>query len=204
MKCDYSIKEIITKPIVCKINSDESLVRDELLRKMINSNELISVEDYDFQIINDLVDKNILKLNDNREIIALYPVSGLETNKKVVFSDDRCCYAMCALDALGFHYAFNEDIRIESECVYSGEKIVIELKAGCVHVLSAKNKDSIYILSADLDNMTNWSCCCCNIMHFFSSKECLEKWVKDNHITAKYFALDLESANKLSWLLFSN
>lgn len=203
MKCDYSIREIVTKPIACKISNDESLVRSELLSKMIDSNELISVEDYDLTIINNLIDKNILKLNDNKQIIALYPVSGLKTNKKVIFSDGKYSYAMCALDALGFHYAFNEDIRIESECAYSGDKIILEVKTGRVNILS-DNKDSIYVLCADLDNMTNWSCCCCNIMHFFSSKEYLEKWVKDNNITSKYFALDIESANKLSWLLFSN
>lgn len=204
MRSCYSIKEFITKPIVCKISSEEEALRNYLMNQIIDAKAPLSIKEHkDVQIIRKMAENNILALNNEDEIVALYPVSAIETDKKVIFNDGRYAYAMCALDALGFHYAFNEEIRIESKCSHCGSKIVLKVKDGRVEVLEAEDKDTIYVLCADLDNMENWSCSCCNIMHFFSCKQALDEWVNKNNIQRKYFALDLESANKLSWLLFS-
>ena len=202
MKEQYSIKDFITKPIVMKITSEEEILRDKLMNEIISKHKPINISDRDdMEIIISMKNKNILSLNDNNEIVSIYPVSALPTNKKVTFKNGDYAYAMCAIDAIGFYYAFNQPIVIEGECEHCGDKIVLEVSDGKINIINGG--DSIHILHTDLENMNNWSCCCCNIMHFFSCEESLEKWTKKCILNNKIFAVDLETANKIAWLLFS-
>lgn len=199
----YSIKELIAKPIVTKINSQEEVLRNEIMNDIIENQRAFPAAKGEKQNrILEMERKNILKTNGKGEVEVIYPLSALPTDKKVILEDGRVAYAMCAIDALGFHYAFRQNIRIESRCEYCGHDIVLEVNNGVVKVL--KGGEHIYVLHTDLENMTNWSCCCCNIMHFFDCEEFLEKWAAEKGVTNKMFKVDLETANKIAWLLFSN
>lgn len=202
MKEYYSIKDYLLRPIVTKIDETENKLREEVMDYIIKNHKPFKIKNHpEAERLRELGKKNILAFNSQEEIVSIYPVSATPTNKKVIFDDGSYAYAMCAIDAIGFHYAFNKPITIESGCQHCDIKIKIRVEDGKVNVLSGDME--IHVLHTDLENKENWSCCCCNIMHFFVSEESLENWLKINNINEKVFSVNLETANKLAWLLFS-
>ncbi|MCS4533424.1 alkylmercury lyase family protein [Neisseria montereyensis] len=201
MQQAISIRDYFTRPMVARLSLEENTIRENVMQAMIASRNAYPLADApNREILQNLAERNILALAGDA-VVAAYPVSGLATNKRVIFADGREAYAMCAIDALGFHYAFGEDIRIESECESCGEKIVLAMHAGRIDVLEGGN--DIHVLHTDLENNHNWSCSCCNLMHFFSCSEQLNTWQSAHGHEQKTFALDLETANKVAWLLFA-
>lgn len=195
--CDY-----LTQPMVARLTAAENAVREEVMQTMLTSGGAYALVDSPHQAaLKDLAARNIVALADDA-VVAAYPVSARPTNKRVMFADGREAYAMCALDALGFHYAFEEEVRIEGVCEQCGKRIALRMHGGRVEILF--DTPDIHVLHADLENETNWSCCCCNSMHFFTCRDRLEDW-RRKHVPAgrRTFALDLETANKVAWLLFA-
>lgn len=201
-KQSYSINEYLTKPIVAKISYEENVLREELMNEIITKHEPISITNHpQKEVIDSMIARNIMSCDCSGDLVSIYPVSATQTNKKVIFEDGTFAYAMCALDALGFHYTFQKPIRIESECEHSAEKVILTVRDGKIEVIEGGN--DIHVLHADLENTIDWSCSCCNIMHFFSSETNISTWVEEKEISSKIFKIDLETANKISWLLFS-
>ncbi|MDQ0151068.1 MerB-like organometallic lyase SaoL [Eubacterium multiforme] len=202
MKENYSIKDYIASPIVTKISAEENKLREFVMDYIITNHKPYSIKnDPNEELLKIMANKNILSINENNEIVSIYPVSAIKTNKKVIFEDGRYGYAMCAIDAIGFHYTFKKNIKIEGNCEYCNSKIILDVKNGKINVI--EGNENIHILHTDLEKNKNWSCCCCNIMHFFDCKESLEKWQTKNNINTKTFAVNLETGNKIAWLLFS-
>lgn len=201
MNTNLSIKDYMAQPLVTRMSVKENDVREYVMRNIVQHHMPYKVAfSPDAEILRDLASRHLLSLVDD-EVVAAYPVSAKATNKRVIFSDGREAYAMCALDAMGFHYAFGEDVRIESECEECGEEIVLQMRSGKVNVV--RGGAYIHILHTDLQNIPNWACNCCTMMHFFSCVESLEHWREKNVEQQKTFALDLETANKMAWLLFA-
>lgn len=202
MRTLYSIKDYLIKPIVSKIDDEENRLRYEVMDYIIREHKPYDIKgSHNYDKFIDLEKRNILSINDNDEITAIYPVSAVKTNKKIIFEDGSYAYAMCAIDAIGFHYTFEKNIIIESECELCKEKITISLRDGKINIIHGG--DQLFILHADLKNNSNWSCSCCNIMHFFNCRNNLIEWKKDRCINNKVFEVGLETANKIAWLLFS-
>lgn len=201
MQQAVSIRDYFTRPMVVRLSAEENIVRENVMQAMIASRNAYPLANApDREILHNLASRNILALSDDY-VVAAYPVSGLATNKRVIFADGREAYAMCAIDALGFHYAFGEDIRIESECESCGDKIVLAMHSGCIEILEGGS--DIHVLHTDLENNHDWSCSCCNLMHFFSCTEQLDAWQGAHSHGQRTFALDLETANKVAWMLFA-
>lgn len=202
MKEMYSIKDYLTKPIVSKLNEDENELREKIMDYILLNHKPFPIKGHSYEeLIRGMASKNVLSINENDEIDSIYPVSAFETNKKVIFEDGSYAYAMCAIDAIGFHYAFHKPIIIEGKCQNCGDSIKLEVKQGKIRVL--EGKEEVHVLHTDLENKESWSCSCCCIMHFFSCENHLEKWIEKNKIQDKVFSVDLETANKIAWLLFS-
>lgn len=196
-----AFREYITKPIILKLNAEEEALRADLLDQVLAAGEPLDVRNHPQKAqIEELAKRNILALEEGH-LTAIYPVSARPTNKCVYLADGRKGYAMCALDALGFHYTFGQDIRIESVCEACGEALTIELKQG--RIVDENQARQIYVLHTDLNKHKQWSCCCCCVMHFFSCRSALKQWVSDQALEDTHFPLDLEEANKVAWLLFS-
>lgn len=197
-----SIRDYLTKPLVARVSPAENAVREEVMQAMLTSRSAYALTDSPHRaVLQELAARNIVALADEA-VVAAYPVSARATNKRVILADGRSAYAMCAIDAMGFHYAFGQDVRIEGVCEHCGERIELRMHGGRVEILS--NTPDVYVLHADLENEKNWSCSCCSIMHFFTCRDRLEAW-RRQHIAdgRKTFALDLETANKVAWLLFA-
>lgn len=201
MKEIYSIKDYLTSPIVAKISDEENKLRYEIMDYIIKNNCPYKIPTENMDMVKTLQEKNVLSINDNGEVVSIYPVSAIKTNKKVIFEDGTYAYAMCAIDAIGFHYTFGKNIIIESECQMCKDKITLSVRNGKVNIIHGD--DDIVVLHADLENSKNWSCSCCNIMHFFNCHDNLLEWQKNNCIHNRVFAVSLETANKIAWLLFS-
>lgn len=105
-------------------------------------------------IIYDLLEKRILKMDEEGNINFLYPVSALPTNHKVTLSDGRKFHAMCGIDAMGSTLTFNQDIHIESICSQCGEEIILDIKDGEIANLSSEN---IYVIHLDSDENEEWA-----------------------------------------------
>lgn len=194
-------REYITKPIILKLSPEEEILRQELMDIILDTHEPLDISQHpQKELIQSLAERNILAMED-KKIHSIYPVSAQETNKKVYLADGRFGYAMCAIDAIGFHYCFKQDIRIEGECQKCGEKLLIEVQNG--RIVDPDLAKNIYVLHTDLNNSKTWSCSCCCIMHFFSCKDALEDWVSKNELSSKHYPVNLEEANKIAWLLFS-
>lgn len=196
-----SIKDYFVKPIVTRLTDEEAKLRKDIMNYIItNHKPYFPNNNYAKELLNNMVNNDILSVNNNKGI-SVYPISVMETDKKIIFEDGNYGYALCAIDAIGFHYTFMKPITIESKCKWCNEKIIINVKNGVIDVV--EGGENIVILHTDLENSKNWSCNCCKIMHFFKSKENLEKWKFKNNIQQKTLSIDLETANKISWLLFS-
>lgn len=197
-----SIRDYMTQPLATRLSAAENAVREEVMQAMMTTGRAYALAGSPHRaVIEELAARNIVALADEA-VVAAYPVSARPTNKRVQLADGREAYAMCALDALGFHYAFAQEVRIAGVCEHCGEAIELRMRGGRVEMLS--NTPDVYVLHADLQNESNWSCSCCNIMHFFTCRQLLEDW-RRQHIAdgRKTFALDLETANKMAWLLFA-
>lgn len=198
-----SIKDYLVKSIALKLTETEKAIRKEILTYIIKNHKPFPTDTYKHKLLLQIMaEKNLLSFDEKGDVQSIYPISAIHTNKKVIFENGDWAYAMCAIDAIGCHYAFSQKVTIEGECQHCGEKLRIQVEKGKVTVL--EGPEDIYILHTDLESTTNWSCYCCNIMHFFTCKETLTDWVKENNIQSKVIPVDLETANKISWLLFSN
>ncbi|MBE2897773.1 hypothetical protein HPC37_02745 [Pasteurellaceae bacterium 20609_3] len=201
MSNHYPITKLISQPIVSKLTAEQAALRNEILQRLL-AGKALDFTPHQQAIVAELAGKNALALDGNT-ITAAYPISLKPTNKRVILADGRSAWAMCAIDALGFHYAFNQPIRVESHCEHCADPIVLTLDKGKVQV--EQGGDEIYVLHTDLDKYANWSCSCCNIMHFFNCQHSLSEWLAQHaHLEQETFAIDLETANKIAWLLFSH
>ncbi|MEG0791842.1 MAG: organomercurial lyase [Gordonibacter sp.] len=196
-----SVKDIVVRPIATRVTSEEMELRKRVMDFVVAARKPYPVNgDPDEKALISLARRDVLRIDEEDGVVCVYPVSAYETNKKVIFEDGRYGYAMCALDAIGFHYAFGEDVVIEGECEYCGSRIVVSVSGGKARVLEGGD---VYVTHTDLEKRKNWSCCCCNAMHFFDCKGNLERWQAETQASGETFPVSLETANKIAWLLFS-
>lgn len=196
-----SIRDYFVPPVALKLTEAELTLREQVMNTIIATHQPYQARNQaEQELLQAMADKNTLAFT-NDQVTCIYPISAIATNKKVIFADGSWVYAMCAIDAIGCHYTFGQEVIIESVCEKCHEPLVLKVSNGQVTVL--QGSDQVYVLHADLQQHTNWSCSCCNIMHFFSCRDNLEQWLVEHQIKSKVFALDLETANKMAWLLFS-
>lgn len=106
------------------------------------------------QILDSLVNKNAMAMDEDNNVNFIYPVSAFNTNHKVHLSDGRVFSAMCAVDAMGSSFTFNQDIKINSKCSECGEDIFIDIKNG---QLASYSPELTHVLHVDLNKNQNWS-----------------------------------------------
>lgn len=104
-----------------KLNDKESEFRKKLLDKIISSQELVALDDYEGEekeLLKSLVSKDVL-VPEEGQIVFAYPVSKKPTNHHVKLADGREFFSMCAIDALGSTFVFGQDTEISSICPVS-------------------------------------------------------------------------------------
>lgn len=95
--------------------------------------------------------------DEDQKVCFVYPISALETEHRVLLGDGRSCFAMCAIDALGTAFSFQQDVEIRSRCAVSGREIRISVRDASIASASPEN---FYALTFKLEELTNWSGFC--------------------------------------------
>lgn len=96
-------------------------------------------------------------VTDGTTVNFIYPVSALPTNHHVTLEDGRSFTAMCAIDAMGAAFTFQQNTEVRSVCTGCGAEIYIRIKDGKVAEYSPKE---VHALSFELGEMKNWSGSC--------------------------------------------
>lgn len=94
------------------------------------------------KILEEMVSKNYISLNEMTEISCLYPVSCEETGHKVKLADGREFYAMCAVDAMGCAATFGMDVELSSYCKDTGEQVKAKITPQGITSISP---DELYV-----------------------------------------------------------
>lgn len=202
---DYDAERIIIQSIASKLTKQENEVRNMILNDIVNNGKAFDIDNVSEdikEIILSLRAKNALSIAEDNKIYAIYPVSAQCSNHKVTLQDGREFKAMCAVDALGSTYTFNQDTKIDSKCTECGKEIKVEVVDG--KIVSLDPSDA-HVLHADLSRFDNWSCSCCGTMHFFCSKEHCQDWINKNNVCRDAnFCIDANEALMVGRMLFSD
>ena len=156
--------QVDIKSIASRLTAVEQLVRDSVMAQIIDRGGPVTAWDLkQVAILRNLdVEEQLAALLKKRTIVVnpegfitfSYPVSALPTSHRVTLADGRSFYAMCAVDALGAAFTFNQDIRVDSQCSHCrqpvrikiGDREIVDLKPAATHVLHV-----------DLNRYDNWS-----------------------------------------------
>lgn len=172
-KCEYYTKE-------------DNILRKAIMNFVIDNKRPFHIEkdlgllevDLNIESINksleNLKENNGFVLNDNNEAIFVYPVSALPTNHLVTLEDGRKFNAMCAIDAMGTAFTFNQNIEVKSKCSNTNREISVEIVDGEIKNYSPSD---LHVLHVDLNKYTDWGKNCWNIMNFFCTEKDFDVWV---------------------------
>lgn len=163
----YSNKQLKIDSIDSKFSKEEKTVRRYLMNHTINSGQAfnltnlsklstdIKITDEEANnILDSLIKKNGLVVDDEGNVNFMYPVSAIPTNHRVRLQDGREFTAMCAIDAIGAAFTFKQDVDIESKCSQCGLDVKVSIKDG---ELYSYEPSDLHILHVDLNKNTNWS-----------------------------------------------
>ena len=106
------------------------------------------------KLVEQLVKKRAAVVDEQGNINFIYPVSALPTQHKVYLQDGRELFAMCAIDAMGVAFTFEQDTKIESKCCECGEDIFLQIKEGKIVELFP---ESTHALHVDLEKFDDWA-----------------------------------------------
>lgn len=167
----YSPEELIIDSIDSRLVNKEKKLRRYIMENIIDKKEpynlLEDIEELSFKnnlgkkevenIYENLIIKDIIVPDEEKNINFIYPVSALATNHKVTLEDGRTFTAMCAIDSIGSHFTFKQNIEINSNCSNTGEEIYIKLEDG---EIVDYYPEELHILHVDLNNNNDWSADC--------------------------------------------
>ncbi len=164
----YSTEELIIDRMDKNLNEEERKVRRYIINYIIDNDQVFNLDkvkdtmskDMGFSeeklrtLFNNLGNKRTIVADEDKNVNFIYPVSAVETNHRVTLSDGRKFSAMCAIDAMGTAFTFNQDVKIKSVCSNCGDSIYVEIKDG---QLIEYTPEEMHILHVDLNKNKNWS-----------------------------------------------
>ena len=141
---------------------------------------------------------HILLVPGTQRILMAFPFSAVVTPFKVrLVENGKEYFANCAWDSVAFHPMLRKEQRINSYCHHCAEEISIHIKDD-KKISARPNSDPLVFLSIPAAKWwDNILLTCANNMVFFSSKEHLEEWKRQNP-NLEGQALDVELTLRLS------
>jgi hypothetical protein len=149
--------------IASRLTDEENAFRMVLMDRCIERGEPLDVEDpaggdllhpNARSLIERLVDKRAAVVDERGNLNFIYPVSALATRHRVSLEDGRRFCAMCAIDAMGSAFTFQQDVEIESQCSECGERISVRIERG---ELTEVTPPDLRVLHVDLNRFDNWA-----------------------------------------------
>lgn len=168
---NYTNEQLAIDSIDSRFNKSQNRIRRFLMNYTINNGQSFNLKDLT-KISNDikgiteeeikdvlevLVNKNGIVVDEDKNVNFIYPVSGLPTNHKVKLANGSEFYAMCAIDAIGTAFTFKQDVDIASQCSHCGTEVKVSIRNGKI---VSYNPLDLHILHVDLNKNSNWSGSC--------------------------------------------
>lgn len=94
---------------------------------------------------------------EGRQVNFIYPVSAMKTMHSVTLADGRSFSAMCAIDAIGAAFTFQQDTEVHSVCAVCEEPVWVKIVRGKVADYTPR---SLYALTFSLGEIENWAGSC--------------------------------------------
>jgi hypothetical protein len=148
--------------IASRLTDAENAARVVLMESTIERGEPISLSVLTGEgVLQPDAERRIEKLIEKRAVVRdeagrlsfVFPVSGLPTRHRVSLKDGRRFSAMCAVDAMGTAFTFEQDALIESECSECGARIFVAIEGG---ELARVEPPGLHVLHVDLDKIDDW------------------------------------------------
>ena len=112
------------------------------------------------------------------EIAVAYPFSGRPTAHRVRFPSGHEVDAMCAIDALGIAFMFDEPIDVESRDPLSDDEIRTRVAPG--GAVEWWPESAVVVAGAIRSDGDDACCGCCPVLNFFASAASAERWLADH------------------------
>jgi len=160
----YSDNQLDIQSIASRLTAVEQLVRDSVMEQIIKRG--LPVTAFDLKQVETLhslnVDEQLATLHEKRTIVVnpegfitfSYPVSALPTDHMVTLADGRSFHAMCAVDALGAAFNFNQNTKVDSQCSQCRQPVHLEI---CEQEIIDLHPTETHVLHVDLNRYDNWS-----------------------------------------------
>ncbi|MEQ8175971.1 MAG: MerB-like organometallic lyase SaoL [Syntrophomonadaceae bacterium] len=162
---DYPAERLFLNSIRSRLTPAENRFRDAIMDGIINTGQPFNPRNLVLQgisnpgaLLDRLIAKRVVVMDaDGACVQFVYPVSALPTPHRVTLANGCSFFSMCAIDALGSTFTFNQDVKIKSQCSACGETVFVEIVDGRFATLIP---DSMHILHADLSVSDNWASSC--------------------------------------------
>ncbi|MFC7450142.1 alkylmercury lyase family protein [Rhodococcus daqingensis] len=128
------------------------------------------------QILAQLHDSDVIRLDPSGEIDSVYPFSATPTPHSVQIADGARVYAMCAIDALGMSAMLSAEVVITSADASTGEPICVTVRGEEVTAEPATTVVFVGARSAQGPSAET----CCNYLNFFTDRPSADAWATAN------------------------
>lgn len=148
-------------------------------------------------VLTALHDVDAIRLGPDGLIAVAYPFSAIPTRHRVRIGDQVDTYAMCAIDALGVSAMLDQDTRIESVDVTTGQPVTVTSMAG--HI-TWNPVGAVVFIGATAGGGPSADCCC-DFLNFFTDHASAHAWTTSHpHIPGQI--IDQTEAEQLGTRLF--
>ncbi|TDW94498.1 alkylmercury lyase-like protein [Kribbella pratensis] len=151
------------------------------------------------EILTALHDVDAIQLAPSGHIALAYPFSATPTRHRVRIDDRVDAYAMCAIDALGIAAMLDQDTRIESFDVTTGEQVTVTTTAGRA---VWEPPGAVVFVGAGTGGGPSADCCC-DYLNFFATNAAAQAWTTE-HPQIPGQILDQAEAEELGNRLFGH
>lgn len=147
-----------------------------------------------------LAERDLLALDTKGNVQLAYPFIERVTGHRVVLGD-HTFNSLCAIDALGTGDMFQSDIRVRSECRFSGEAIEITTCANGKELERVTPASSV--VWYDFAYLDGAASSCCPVMAFFTSDEHLQLWLGEQSPRRSGMRLSMPEALEVGRAIFA-
>jgi hypothetical protein len=121
----------------------------------VNDEAPVELSEWNWRLmIEALSEKNAAILGDNGDVDFVYPVSALPTRHEVTLADGRGFTAMCAIDAIGAAFTFEQDVQVHSKCHTCDGPVEVEVRDG---EIGRHKPEEPRVLHVDLSKFDVWA-----------------------------------------------
>ena len=202
---NYDRERLIIDSVAARLTEEENAFRNKIIHSIADTGKpYVPADGEEKAMVEALHGKNALDIEEDGTVSSIYPISAKPSHHLVTLADGRTVYCMCAIDALGCAYTFNQDIVINSSCSNSGVAVQIVVKDKQI-VRALPSKEDMRVLHADLKASDDWACCCCGSMLYFKSQADFDQYAEEHEVCpCCSFCLDLDEAFAVGRMLFSD